>query len=294
MSRVTPLPVALAALLLVGAMSGTALANDGPGADPLIDPNPNAGTPTLEGTEWLLAKAQLSGAYADIPAEVVATLLMADGHAAGSGGCNQWSADYTLDGVNLTFGPVGSTLMLCEGPGGDVETFFLADLESVRTWDITDATLTLSSDLGPVLSFVPRADTGPVLDGEWTIVQYNDGQGALVAIDDASAQLTIADGALSGTAGCNRFFGSLTQDAGTITVSQLGSTEMYCEGLMDREAAVLASLQASTQVQAQDGGLTLLDAAGTVQLELVAAGPLAPAPSGEPVDPDAPVSSPVG
>jgi hypothetical protein len=73
---------------------------------------------------------------------------------------------------------------------------------------------------------------------------------------------------------------------------------MYCEGLMEREAAVLASLEASTQVQTtDDGGLLLLDAAGTTQLHLAPLGPVppvAPAPSGEPVDPDAPVSSPAG
>jgi heat shock protein HslJ len=55
-------------------------------------------------------------------------------------------------------------------------------------------------------------------------------------------------------------------------VSQLGATEMYCDGLMDREAAVMASLMASTRVQAVDGGLVFLDAAGTIQLQLAPAG----------------------
>jgi hypothetical protein len=47
---------------------------------------------------------------------------------------------------------------------------------------------------------------------------------------------------------------------------------MYCEGLMEREQAVMASLMASTQVQADGTGLVLLDGAGTVQLRLVPAG----------------------
>lgn len=291
MSRVAALPVAL---LLVGVLSGTALANEGPGAPPLIDPNPSAGALSLEGTEWLLVKARLSGAYADIPDEVEATLLMADGKAGGSGGCNQWFADYVLDGQALTFGPIGSTLMLCEGVGGDVETFYLADLASVTGWAIDGTTLTLSGDIGPVLAFEPRAASGPAIDGEWLIVEYNDGHGALVAIDDGSALLTIADGRVSGTVGCNRMFGSIGQDGATIAVSQLGSTEMFCEGLMEREAAVMASLQASTSVRAEDDGLVLLDAAGTIQIHLVPSGQVAPSPSGEPVDPDTPVSSPVG
>jgi len=276
MSRTGPLPVVLGAFLLVGAMGGATLA-----ADPLIDPNPNAsaGTPTLEGTEWLLVKAQLSGAYADIPADIVATLLMTDGQAGGSGGCNQWFAGYTLDGTDLTFGDIGSTLMLCEGPGGEVETFYFADLGSVRSWAIDGTTLTLSGDIGPVLAFEPRAASGPALDGDWLVVEYNDGQGSLVAVGDGSVHVSIAGGELTGNAGCNGFFGPIVQEASSITVGPIGSTEMYCEGVMQREAAVMTSLEASTQVQADDTGLVFLDGAGTVQLRLAPAGDV---PSAEP------------
>lgn len=295
MSRVAPLPVALGALLLMGSLAGTTLANDGtPGSVPeLVDP-PNA--LPLEGTEWRLVKAQLSGAYADIPAEVEATLLMQDGQAGGSGGCNQWSTTYVLDGANLTFSDqITMTLMMCVGPGGDVETFYLADLPGITDWAIDGDTLTLSNETGPVLAFRPQAESGPSVEGDWIITQYNDGQGALVAIRDGSAQLTIADGHVSGTAGCNRFMGSVSQVGAAITVSQLGSTEMYCEGLMDREAAVMASLMASATAAADGDGLVLLDAAGTVQLRLVPATPtVSPASSGSPADPDAPVTSPAG
>lgn len=297
MSRVTPLHVALGMSLIVGIMSGSALANEGPGAPPLIDPNPNAspGTPTLEGTEWRLVKAQLSGAYADIPDEVVATLLMQDGQAGGSGGCNQWSTTYVLDGASLTFSDqIVTTLMLCEGPRGDIETFYLADLPGVTTWAIDGTTLTLSNDTGPVLAFEPRAESGPAIDGDWLVVQYNDGQGALVTVDDGSAQLSIANGHIGATVGCNRIFGSISQDGTTIAIIEVGSTEMFCEGLMEREAAVMASLQASTSVRAEDDGLVLLDDAGTVQLRLVPSGQVAPDASGDPADPDAPVSSPAG
>lgn len=283
MSRTSPLPVVLGAFLLVGAMGGTALANDGPGADPLIDPNPNAspGIQSPEGIEWLLVKAQLSGAYADIPEGVEATLEMRDGQAGGSGGCNQWFASYTLDGQDLTFGPIGSTLMLCTGPEGEIETFFLADLESVRAWAIDGSTLILSNETGPVLAFEPRAASGPDLDGDWTVVAYNDGQGSIVTVDDGSVRVSIADDQLTGNAGCNGFFGTITQDASSVTIGQLGATEMYCEGLMDREAAVMASLMASTQVEVADDGLVLLDAAGTIQLRLVPGAPAA-SPSAAP------------
>jgi heat shock protein HslJ len=286
MSRTGPLPVVLGALLLVGVMGGTTLANDGPGAEPLIDPNPNATSPTLEGTEWRLVKAQLSGAYADVPEEVVATLLMVDGQASGSGGCNQFSTTYVLDGLSLSFSDqIISTLMLCEGPGGDIETFYLADLPAVTSWEIADTTLTLSGETGPILAFVPQAKSGPVIDGDWVVVEYNDGKGSIVAVEDGLVQVSIAAGQLTGSAGCNGFFGPIVQDASTITVGPVGSTEMYCEGLMDREAAVMASLQASTQVQVDGTGLVLLDDAGTVQIRLAPAGDL-------PSTPPSPAASP--
>jgi heat shock protein HslJ len=275
MSRPAPLPVVLGAILLVGTLGGTVLANESPGADALVDPNPSTdpGALTLEGTEWLLVKAQLSGAYADIPADVGATLLMQDGRAGGSGGCNSWSTSYVLDGASITFSDqITTTLMMCAGPGGDIETFYLADLPGVTGWAIDGTTLILSNETGPVLAFEPRADSGPALDGDWVVTGYNDGKGAFVPVDDGSVRLTIADGHISGTAGCNRFMGPIRQDAQEITVGPLGRTEMFCEGLMDREDAVIASLQASTSVQASDGGLTFLDAAGTIQLQLASAG----------------------
>jgi heat shock protein HslJ len=278
MTRFAPLPVALGAFLLVGAVTGTTLARESP--SPSAGTPQASGAPALEGTDWLLTNARLSGAYAQIPAEVVATLRMEGGQAAGSGGCNQWSAPYTLDGQALSFGAITSTLMLCEGPGGQVETFYFADLAGVTRWSIEGTTLTLTSDDGdPILAFEPRA--GIALDGVWTITDYNDGQGSVVAIRDGSARVTIADGQLSGTAGCNQFGGPITQDGGAVTIGPLASTEMACQPheLMTREAAVMAALEASTAVQQADAGLTFLDAASTLQVHLApAAG--APSPSG--------------
>jgi heat shock protein HslJ len=273
MSRSAPLSILAGAFLLVSTIGSAALANDGPGASPLR-PDPSGGidpVPTIQGTDWLLVKARLSGAYADIPEEVEATLRMVYGQAGGSGGCNQWSAPYTLDGQALTFGPITSTLMLCTGPGGDVETFYLADLEGVAAWELQGTTLVLTDDSGePVLAFEPKS-AGPALDGDWLVTAYNDGQGHLVAVGDGSVQVSVADGRISGTAGCNSFMGEIVVDANGLAIGPLMATKMACQPqeLMDREAAVMAALQASTAVSSEDASLALLDAAGTVQVQLV-------------------------
>ena len=55
---------------------------------------------------------------------------------------------------SLTFGEITSTLMFCDGPGGTIETFYLADLPAVATWAIDGTTLTLSADDGqPVVAY---------------------------------------------------------------------------------------------------------------------------------------------
>ena len=79
-----------------------------------------------------------------------------NGTASGTGGCNQYSGPYTLDGDSLTFGDMTSTLRLCEGAGGMVETYYFADLPAVATWAIEGDALTLSADDGqPVVGRSP-------------------------------------------------------------------------------------------------------------------------------------------
>ena len=238
---------------------------------------------------WQLTNARLSGAYAPIPASVFATLVLKDGHAGGSGGCNQWFADYTLDGSSLTFGTVGSTLMLCAGDGGTIETFYFADLPAVAAWAIDGTTLTLSADDGqPVLAYTVLPTPSPM--GTWDVTGYTDATGNLVSVDGAAVTLVFDATTVSGNAGCNGFSGGWTQDGDTLAIGPLMSTKMACEPaeVMARETAIMADLEASTAARAAyDGGIDLLDSTGAVRLTLAVDQPLgapssAPAPSGSP------------
>ncbi len=255
-------------LIMFAAMPGLA-------EDLTPDPFPAAsgsstGVP-LEGTTWLLTDLRLSGAFAPIPPGAPATLILDDGHAGGTGGCNDWFADYTLAGDSLAVGVVGSTLKLCEGAGGMVETFYFADLPAVSAWVIDGTTLTLSADDGqPVLRYTVQPT--PSLVGSWVVTAYGVGGDALVPVDDGSVTLTIAAASLSGTAGCNRFRGNWTQDGSTLAVGPLLSTKMACEPaeVMTRETAVMADLEASTALRpSADGGIELLDTTGAVTLVIV-------------------------
>jgi heat shock protein HslJ len=261
------------AVLLVGGLMALtavpALAADPSPAASFAASGAPGGVP-LEGTTWQLTNLRLSGAYAPIPPDAVATLILQDGHAGGTGGCNDWFADYTLDGDSLTFGTIGSTLKLCEGAGGLVETYYFADLPAVAQWAIEGDTLTLSADDGqPVVAYTVQTTSEPM--GSWIATSYADAAGTPVVVGDASVTVVFDATTVSGTAGCNGFSGSWTLTDATLAIGPLVSTKIACEPaeVMAREAAVMADLEASTAViDGTDGGILLLDATGAVRLNL--------------------------
>ena len=80
------------------------------------------------------------------------------------------------------------------------------------------------------------------------------------------------DGGSNGNAGCNTFFGSLTQTDSGIAVGPLGSTRMACpEPIMGRESAFLSALQQATEFEVSADRMTSLDADRTLLIEFAAA-----------------------
>jgi len=107
-----------------------------------------------EGADWAL-----TGSYDEASAELVAvpfgvepTLRLEDGTATGSGGCNQFSGRYEIDGSSLRFGQeMTVTLTLCDDPAQQVEDAYLAALGDVDGWTIDAGVLELSDDFGDVI-----------------------------------------------------------------------------------------------------------------------------------------------
>ncbi len=102
---------------------------------------------------------------------------------------------------------------------------------------------------------------GSGIDGGWTLVTLVEGGDMVVPMpDDATIDLDVNGSELGGTAACNSFGGTiLVLDDGSVTVSELFSTEMACDPpeLMELEARYLAALGAATSWALQDGQLTL-------------------------------------
>lgn len=82
------------------------------------------------------------------------------------------------------------------------------------------------------------------------------------------------DGKITGTGGCNRFFGGYTVAGNRIKIGPLASTRKGCPGLLRAETALFATLQAAASFEQDDTTLTLFDASGATLAQFVRAGTL--------------------
>jgi heat shock protein HslJ/uncharacterized protein YraI len=81
-----------------------------------------------------------------------------------------------------------------------------------------------------------------------------------------------AEGALSGSAGCNSYDGAFTAYAQTLRTNRLTSGQAFCsspEGIMEQEGTFLALLQQAATMRISAGQLTVLDSAGNRILEFL-------------------------
>lgn len=109
------------------------------------------------------------------------------------------------------------------------------------------------------------ADSPPLEGTQWVLVTL-EGEPPLTGTAP-SAEFSVDQ--ISGSAGCNHYFGTYAVSGSNITISDLESTEMYCmepEGVMDQEQAFLAALASVAGYRLAGARLELLDATGSVIL----------------------------
>ena len=240
-----------AALIVVVASAGAA------------QTTPPVGPP--QDVPWVLRELVLDGQLTDVPDGVEATLLLDDGLASGSAGCNSWSGPYTIDGETLTFGTLMNTAMLCADGQMAVEAAFLAGLGQAATYTLDRNGLTLLDAGGqPVLTFDGTEVAS--IAGAWVVGSYRNTDGDLVEPVSGSL-LTVVfgdDGSLEGSSGCNHYSAWYSVDRDGLLLGPLSSTKMACASpdLDAQESAFLAALAASDG-WSQDGvQMDLIDASG--------------------------------
>jgi heat shock protein HslJ len=111
----------------------------------------------------------------------------------------------------------------------------------------------------------PSAAAVPLVGPNWSLTTL--GGKSVLEGTKLTAVFSGEDG-VSGSAGCNNYFGRVRVEAGRLSVGPLGSTMMECgrDGLMEQEMLYLASLQAATSYTVQGDELRLGPSAGEVTL----------------------------
>ncbi|MYT20685.1 META domain-containing protein [Streptomyces sp. SID7760] len=126
------------------------------GSTIVLSAEPPAPDAPLTTTAWTVTSLAGGQGAASVPAGAAGKAVFTiapDGSASGSLGCNRFSAKATVDGHTLSFAPLTSTRMACEGPVGELERkltgLFAA---SPLTWSVRGGSLTLTAPDGTGLT----------------------------------------------------------------------------------------------------------------------------------------------
>lgn len=105
----------------------------------------NALPETVDG-QWILISYGFPSAQVAAVPDVEAHIdFDNEGRMTGNVGCNGFGGEYELDGDMITFGPIESTLMFCEGPLGDQELATLNTLQEMTSFERNGNLLTITS-----------------------------------------------------------------------------------------------------------------------------------------------------
>jgi heat shock protein HslJ len=139
-------PVAFAALGLLSVVAC------GP-KPPASEQPPAESTASLDNREWtLVGLGEIAAPLGAGGRPATIQFDPATGRAAGFAGCNRYGAGYTVAGDSLTFGAAVSTKMAC-ADGDALERGYLAMLPAIKSYTLSDSTLTLSGSDGPLARF---------------------------------------------------------------------------------------------------------------------------------------------
>ena len=203
-------------------------------------------TADLAGTSWVMTSV---GGQPPVEGTTVSLNFTSATDVSGDSGCNGFGGTYETDGFHIQFGPLIGTLMACLDEGVmEQETAFRTALEEAAFYDVSTAgNLRLyDADSTMLVEFAPVSSS---LDGTaWDVVNYNNGREAVVSVMADTALTAVFEGdQISGSAGCNSYFGGFVAEDGEISIGPLASTRRACagEGVMEQEAEFLAALESA-------------------------------------------------
>jgi heat shock protein HslJ len=217
----------------------------------------------LEGALWRLASvAHPDGQLHAVPNSVEATATFANGSVSGSGGCNRYTASYTVADGKLTIGRAASTMMACPEPQAGVEMPFMAALAATMAYQIEDGQLSLLNAGGQKIATFKAWQPVALKGVTWRATVYNNGRAAAVSLIDGS-EITATfgtDGVLSGSAGCNHYRAAYVAKDSAMTIQTPTGTRKACtqpKGVMQQEQEYLKALTTAATYTLQGNQLEL-------------------------------------
>ncbi len=112
-----------------------------------------------------------------------------------------------------------------------------------------------------IITGCSNSSVSEIEDTKWVLDSYGDRDNPRDVLEgtEITATFNSEDSRVTGSAGCNSYFGGYEIDDG-LSVGMLANTEMWCgepEGRMDQETEYLKILQAAEDYTINDGMLTI-------------------------------------
>ncbi len=101
----------------------------------------------------------------------------------------------------------------------------------------------------------PTADLPKLSESQWKLTSIL--KRPVNYADRAFLKFDEKENKISGKAVCNSFFGEYEMIGQKISFTQVGSTKMYCEGIMDDENQIITQLQKTTRYEVKANMLYL-------------------------------------
>ena len=187
----------------------------------------------LENVRWVLGS--IDGQPLPLGVEVTAIFTPGEDSQEnalnGSAGCNGYFGSYTIEGQNLEIGPLGATQMMCDEQVMQVESAFLAGLESAQSYETMLKQLTITTASGSLTFFADRA---PLEGTLWTLTSLGPIDNPRPPVQGSnftaifSRQPGMPSGLMSGTTGCNDYASAYYANLEDIKINIPGTSDNSC------------------------------------------------------------------
>jgi heat shock protein HslJ len=258
------------ALLALAGLTLAACGSDDDGGDGAADSTSTPSAEDLSGRGFV--STDVTGYDLVEGSEITMNFL--DDSVSVNAGCNTMNGGYEIADGAFVAGQFAMTMMACDQPLMDQDTWLSEFLASSPSISLDGSTLSFSSDevtitLGEI---EPAALTGTM----WTVTGTVANEAVSSVPMDSTASITISgDGTVAVNTGCNSGSGSVEIGDDTLTFGPIATTLRACadEAVNQLEASMLAVLQGEVTYEIDGSNLSLRsgDGADAIGLELTVA-----------------------